>query len=459
MRKRNGLIVLSVIMAATLALSGCGGGTADSKAETKESKQTTDVKGTEQNSAAESEKVTAENDDPVTITFSTFNQWYNDGLKAGIAKYEEITGNKVEVQVYPDDQFTNLILTKVATGDVPDIIGIHPNTKMWPSLLEKVEPLEGEWVDKIIDSTKSNVLRSSDGKVVSAPYGACSSLGVTYNKKIFEEAGIELPMKSYDELLAACEKIKSYGITPVYMPNKDNWTAQIFLLCSLNAVFEKDASIGEKIMSNQIKPSEVPEFVQMCKRLVELKEKGYMNDNLNSATFDMGVAAVSNGEAAMFLDGDWGYADYQKDYADQLDNIGFMPVTLDDDYLFANIGASGYGLWVPTEAKNKEAAKEFIDIFMSEEVLKEVYQYIPGICPIEGYDVDMSPWNEEMLGYAEAIPTQDDFKGTYLTGFNVGNFSNYIQAMLADQPVEQALDDWYGDYAKLNKAEKTPGFE
>lgn len=446
-------LLMTLVLTMALVLTGCGSKTEEQPAAAPEGD-------TEQTVApAETAASQGKSDSPVTLTFSTFNQWYNDGLKASIAKYEEISGNKVEVQVYPDDQFTNLIMTKMATGDVPDIIGIHPNTTMWPALIDKVEPLEGEWADKLLPSTKANVVRESDGKVVSAPYGACSSLGATYNKKVFEDAGIQLPLKSYDELLDACEKLKQNGVTPIYMPNKDNWTAQIFMLCSLNSVFEKDSTLGEKIMANEIKPSQVPEIVDLCKRLVELKDKGYMNDDLNSATFDMGIAAVANGEAGMFLDGDWGYADYEKDYADQLSNIGFMPITLADDYIFADIGSSGYGLWVPTDAAHKEAALEFVDIFMSEEVLQVMYEKIPGICPIEGYDVNMSSWNEEMLKYAETLPTQDDFKGSYLPGFNVGNFSNYIQAMLAGQSVEQALDDWYNDYAQLNKASKTPGFE
>lgn len=431
-------VIMALMLTLGLTLTGCSSGSKEGSGE-----KSDDTKA----------------DSSVTLTLSTFNQWYNAGLKASIAKYEEISGNKVEVQVYPDDQFTNLIMTKMATGDVPDIIGIHPQTQMWPALVEKVEPLQGEWIDKLLSSTKSNVIRDSDGEVVCAPYGACSSLGATYNKKVFEDAGIELPLKSYDELLAACEKLKQNGITPIYMPNKDNWTAQIFMLCSMNDVFEKDSTLAEKIMTNQIKPSEVPEIVELCNRLLELNEKGYMNENLNSATFDMGIAAVANGEAGMFLDGDWGYADYEKDYAEQLKDVGFMPLTLSDDYLFADIGASGYGLWVPTDAPNKDAALDFIDTFMSEEVLQVMYENVPGICPVQGYDVSMSPWNEEMLKYAESIPTQDDFKGTYLSGFNTGNFSNYIQSMLAGQTVEQALDDWYTDYAQLNKASKTPGFE
>lgn len=433
MKKQKLVAVLAAVLAMSMGITGCGG--------------------------AGNEEDVSEEKENVTITFSTFNQWYNDGLKAGIAKYEEKTGNKVEVQVYPDDQFTNLIMTKMATGDVPDVIGIHPQTNMWPSLVDKVEPLEGEWTEKLLPSTASKVVRESDGNIVAAPYGACSSVGVSYNKQIFEDAGVELPLKTYEEFLDACEKIKATGVTPIYLPNKDNWTAQIFLLCSMNAVFEKDNTLAEKLMTNQIKPSEIPEMVEMCNRIVELKDKGYMNEDLNSATYDMAVGAVANGEAAMFLCGDWNYADYQNDYPDAVDNIGFMPMTLDDEYIFANVGASGYGLWVPTEAENKEAALEFVDIMMSEEVMQEMYEKIPGICPVEGYEVSMSPWNEEMLMYGESMPIQDDFKGTYLPGFNVGNFSNYIQGIMAGQTVEQALDDWYSDYAHVNQASKTEGFE
>ncbi|QHQ62979.1 extracellular solute-binding protein [Anaerocolumna sedimenticola] len=57
-----------------------------------------------------------------------------------------------------------------------------------------------------------------------------------YNKQIFEEAGITEPPKTWDELAAACEKVKAAGYQPISMPGDYNsfwsgtmgWLAQIY---------------------------------------------------------------------------------------------------------------------------------------------------------------------------------------------------------------------------------------
>ncbi len=44
-----------------------------------------------------------------------------------------------------------------------------------------------------------------------------------YNKEIFAKYGIEVP-KTWDELIAACDKLKAAGVAPFYATLKDNWT-------------------------------------------------------------------------------------------------------------------------------------------------------------------------------------------------------------------------------------------
>lgn len=389
-----------------------------------------------------------------TLTLATFNQWNTGGMKAAVGKYEEKTGNKIEIQVYPDDQFKNLIKTKLATGDVPDIIAYLPNVGDIGG--EKMEPLDGPWVSRI--NNVKNINRPSDNKLVCAPYGAGSFLGALYNKKVFEKAGVALPLKSYKDLLAACEAIKKTGVTPLFLPNKDNWTAQLFILCSANGVFVKDSSLAEKIMKNEIKPSQVPEFVELHDRALSLKAKGYINDDYMSATFQMALEAIAKGEAGMFMAGDWFYTDIQKDYANEAENIGLMPVTLSDDYINVTGGGTSRGLYVPSDGKNKELAKEFINIFVSDEVMKVYYEIDSGVPPYKDMDVKMNAWNTEMLGYSKSMPLQDTFKDEYLAGFLVGDYNNFIQALFAGKPTKQSLDEWYKQYSSLMKAAKKEGF-
>ena len=75
----------------------------------------------------------------------------NDGKSEAIIqsfkKVEETTGNKVQLNVVPDDQALNMVRTKIATGNADDII-VHP----WGAYelpVDQLEPLDGPWAAKI----------------------------------------------------------------------------------------------------------------------------------------------------------------------------------------------------------------------------------------------------------------------------------------------------------------------
>lgn len=50
--------------------------------------------------------------------------------------------------------------------------------------------------------------------------GVFSMTGMYYNKKIFNDLGIQIP-QTKDELIAAAKKIQAAGITPFVFPDKD----------------------------------------------------------------------------------------------------------------------------------------------------------------------------------------------------------------------------------------------
>ena len=118
----------------------------------------------------------------VTITVMAQPTQATKALTESFKKVEELTGIKVKLDTYPDDQFLNTVKTKLATGDAADII-IHP-FGVFDIPSDSLEPLDGPWVEKITDVTKPNTLWKD--KVVKAPYGGQSNMGLLYNKKVLE---------------------------------------------------------------------------------------------------------------------------------------------------------------------------------------------------------------------------------------------------------------------------------
>ena len=103
--------------------------------------------------------------------------------------------------------------TALAGGDQPEIIMGNPG--LYPDLVEQgyVADLSDNEVIKSLNLPSGDLGDvSADGKIYGFPIDF-KTWGVFYNKKIFNEVGIEEP-KTYSELLDACQKIKDAGYDP-----------------------------------------------------------------------------------------------------------------------------------------------------------------------------------------------------------------------------------------------------
>lgn len=392
----------------------------------------------------------------VTLTFATINDWTTQGtgMIEAFKKYEEATGNKIKVEVYPGDQFYNIIKTKLATGDVPDFYAVNAGESYVP--YNGLEPLEGPWVDKMVEPVREQVTRKSDGKVTMAYFSPLGYFDVIYNKEVFRKAGVKVPLMNYQELMAANEAIADIGVTPIYLLGKEGWTAaQIAYDAGVYAL--NDPAVAEKLQKNEVKPSEIPEFMEMSERFLSLKP--YINKDFMSLTYATGIDAVVKGEAAMTFLFDSLYGEVAQKYPDQVNNLSMMPVTLADDYISAVSSYDQRAFAVPSAAKHKEEAKEAINFFMEPEMFKTLIAPMEGGSPYEGYEISMNQWQKDMESMLKThnIP----LSGPMYVGFGdvaYGPVSQPFQEILSGKSIKSALNDWYKEYAKLNKAQKTPGF-
>jgi len=147
-------------------------------------------------------------------------------LEKIIAKFEEENPDikiKLNTPTGSAQQGTDPFAIRVASGDVPDIF------TEWPCLPEHVERSRaGILMDlsdlNAINNVEASVLQqiSVDGKYYSLPL-SLNTTAVAYNRKLFQENGWEVP-KTYDELIALCEKIQAAGMTPFVFGDREAWT-------------------------------------------------------------------------------------------------------------------------------------------------------------------------------------------------------------------------------------------
>jgi len=126
-----------------------------------------------------------------------------------------------------------------------------------------------------------------------------------YNTDLLKQAGYTAFPKTWGDLLALCAKLKSMGLTPIAMVDKATWPAVSHLLEPLCqyimgpdwvkkvGAFSADASYND------------PRFLDVLKKINDLKTLGYLPSNVASADFGDDTGLYFAKKAAIYLDGSW----------------------------------------------------------------------------------------------------------------------------------------------------------
>lgn len=306
------------------------------------------------------------------------------GLNLMIEKLKTEENITVDVQVVPDDEAVNMIKMKLNSGESPDLIDFNI-----PAIYDIINPernfadLSAEpWVQNLV--IPANVT-AQDGKIYGFPFLSVPGVhGFIYNKDIFAECGIAVP-KNWNELLAACETLKSKGDVPIFMP-KDSWVPQILMTDNFVKALGTDGvkTFKEKVMRNEAKWNEVPEFVTVLDNYLDLFKKGYVNDNYTSATYDDAIVAVANGKAAMHFNGDFFASSVIQ--ANPNANIGMFTVSMIDGVDTVSQNMSSAGFVVYKNSKNLETVKKILNLWSTPEYANLYFADRPAFPAFKGVD-------------------------------------------------------------------------
>ncbi|MDC7287825.1 ABC transporter substrate-binding protein [Blautia schinkii] len=448
MNKKKKILSIGVVTVLLAGLAGCSVDTGNASANT------------------ESKESSSSKNGKLTIMLSAGDSGAT-GVKTAFDKAAEIMGISLEYSTFPDDQFLNVLNTKGATGNLDDVIYSTANLPDIP--YKELAALDGEWIEQMSDTTMPFIVNPDEGNddILLAPIGAESNYGLAYNKKVLDKAGVEVPIMNYADFTAACEKIKAAGVTPVYLSNKEVWTAQILLQASFTGVLENQEGLVEKLVTNQVKPQDVPEIEELWQNVADLKKNGFINEDCLSATHEMGKRALANGEAAFYAVTDSVYGEIENEFPELIGDLGMTicPMWSDEKDAYVTRSSSSKRLSVNKNSENLDLAKEFVNTCMTEPVLKVFYEVQPGIAPFKdlGYELHMSEWNKEMEALAETIPVKADWGNQIYDGelkFREfwGDFTLRGQSLFADVPVKDVLEQWYTSYAESAKAKRLEGF-
>ncbi|MFB7297625.1 extracellular solute-binding protein [Streptomyces rubiginosohelvolus] len=265
---------------------------------------------------------------------------------------------KVDVKYVnvPFGEAQNKFKNAAQAGDgAPDVIRSEVAWTPDFANLGYLAPLDGTAALKNQDDFLKQAVASTkyEDKTYAVPQ-VIDSMGVFYNKKMFEEAGVEAPA-SLADLKTVAKKIKDKtGKTGLYLRGDDPY----YFLSFLYGEGGDMVDAGSKSVT-----IDKPEGVKAFKAVKDLVDDGTAKTDASDGWENM-MQAFKNGDVAMMINGPWAVADTLtgSEFTDK-DNLGVAPVPAGSAAQGAPQG--GHNLAVYAGSKNLDASYAFVEYMTS----------------------------------------------------------------------------------------------
>lgn len=383
------------------------------------------------------------------------------------AKMKELYNYEIDWQVLPDDQYYVITKSKVATGEVPDIIEYNtPSNNIELNAHEKVVPLDDQpWVQRLVNP---DLLKDpGDGKIYAQPRESGTFFGgVYYNAKVLKDLGVSTEQpKTMAELVDRMKQIKEKSggaITPLYLSNGPAaaWTTQIFMTLGYAVHnYPNDKAVFQQLLENKLTFAEAPGFVEVLTQFKQFFSEGLVNEDNLSADYDACQQAIGTNKAAMTFQGEWFVSAVQEKYPETEFGSWVIPY---NNNLIMGTGAYVRGYFVMKDGKQVDKALDFLNKWSQPEIQNIYYQIQPGFSAFK--DVDGGKVDESV----QSLVTNylETGKYTYQINDPMGVISSiwpelwklYADMIASDLDPKEVLESWQVIYADYMKQQEQPGF-
>ncbi len=206
---------------------------------------------------------------------------------------------------------------------------------------------------------------------------------VYYRPSLFEQAGIESEPETWEELLGACDALNEAGIIPITIGTKYRWTAAgwfDYLNMRINGPeFHIDLMLLQESYTDE-------RVMAVFDAWNELFEHNCFIEDPAAYDWQNALEFMIQGDAAMYLIGDFVRDSYPDDQEDDLDFFQF-PVINPDVPIGEDAPTDGW--FIAANASNPEGAKDFLGFLGSGEVGALLFSEL-GRIPANATEVDLS---------------------------------------------------------------------
>ena len=269
--------------------------------------------GGESQKAADSANSSGDSSEKVKIRLLTRMAGTSDIVKIYNGIIDEFKAKHPEVEIIDDSQgdesaFNNILSTDMASGKMANIYRVQgvANLQKYIDngfLLDVTPYLEAdpEWGKSFAPGALSYYSVPGKEGTYAIPMES-GLIGVYYHEDILKEAGVEKFPETWDELLAAIDKLNANGVTPIALGESSNYMGghlhdQIF--------YKWLGTEAAKELGNRSKKWTDPDVVQTLQYIKDLIDAKAFDPNAVGMQDDVAMTAFQNGEAAMVVTGPW----------------------------------------------------------------------------------------------------------------------------------------------------------
>ncbi|MFC7533714.1 extracellular solute-binding protein [Actinoplanes sp. GCM10030250] len=298
--------------------------------------------------------------------------------------------------------------------------------------------------DKILPSSFGAA--TVNGKVYAFPVETVQPIVLFYNKKIFDQVGVQ-PPQSYGDILDLIPKFNAKGIAPFSLAGQSRWTNMMWL------EFMLDRNAGSEVFDNVFAGKagswSDPAVLDMLTKVQDLVKQNAFQKGFASTVADTNAdqALLYTGKAAMMVHGSWSFgiqkANGGKFVADGgLGWMNFPPIDGGKGDPSNTVGNPGQYLSISSKAtpEAKETAKKFFSTTLVDDEEKAGWVKSGGVPVLKG---------------AESLFTGDDaqfLKDMSTIAANAKTFAQSWDQALSPTAAEVLLDN----IAKLFQLQVTP---
>ena len=386
--------------------------------------------------------------------------WMDNRYDATIQRFEDTYGVTVDLQTIPADQYSDMLQSKLTTGQCADIFWIQSNPFAIESVIgdpEKycLDQTGAEW-QNIMPETRQASCIYKDKLYGLQIWHNSPEYVMVYNKTLFDELGIKEVPKTYDDLKADCAIIAKKGITPWFMPGADGWQHQLAFF-QIGGVYEENQpGLYDGLNNNTATFADNKDMIKVLNQFKELSDAGYFGKDWIGTDSTNMSNEFGDRKCAMAM-ANSSFIQQIKDDTGTKDEYGLFLIPLDDNDTYPT-NPAGPTMFGYAGTEHPELVKAFFSFLCTTESLQEILDNSPSYTNLDVTDTNVKQkWLPEEEEFMKSVDQSKMATSVLQTGTKYTNddwmgfgqdMVSFCQGTMDANQVLKNMDDFRAGEAK-----------